>query len=94
MKKSHVASFILTFLFGPLGLFYSSAGWALGTILVAIFFIPATGGIAAIVIWLFSLVWGPVCVSSYNSKVKNLEKMQMENARTVIREEMAMQNTD
>jgi len=94
MKKSHLASFLLTFFFGPLGLFYSSTGWALGTILVAIFFIPATGGVGAIILWLFALVWGPVCVSSYNSKVKSIEKQQIKNARTAMREEIAMQKTE
>ena len=50
MKKSQLIGFLLTFLVGPLGLFYSSAPAALGFLLAAIVFGVLTAGIALFVI--------------------------------------------
>jgi hypothetical protein len=64
--KSPIAAFILTFLFGPLGLLYVSVTGGLVLILAAIvsfFILPLIGGI---IIWIVSIIWG--VVGAMNSK--------------------------
>lgn len=58
--KSPVVAFILTFLFGPLGLLYVSVVGGLVLILAAIlsfFILPLIGGI---IVWIISIIWGVV----------------------------------
>lgn len=64
--KSPVVAFILTFLFGPLGLLYVSVVGGLVLLLAAIasfFILPLIGGI---IIWIVSIIWG--VVGAMNSK--------------------------
>lgn len=64
--KSAVVAFILTFLFGPLGLLYVSAVGGLVLILAGImsfFILPLIGGI---IVWIISIIWG--VVGAMNSK--------------------------
>lgn len=56
--KSRAVAFLLTFLFGPLGLFYVSVVGALVMIIAAIisfFLLPIIG---PIITWIISMVWG------------------------------------
>jgi hypothetical protein len=58
--KSTVLAFILTFLFGPLGLLYVSVVGGLVMMLagiIAFFLLPLIG---PIIIWIISMVWGVV----------------------------------
>jgi len=65
-NKSVGASLVLTFLFGPLGMFYSTVwGGVIMTILcllVGVF----TLGLGLVVLWPICMVWGAVAVSNYN----------------------------
>lgn len=67
--KSQGISFILTFLFGPLGLFYSSVLGGVIMLILGIIIAIITLGIGAILAWLGSIIWGAIAVSSYNKKL-------------------------
>lgn len=69
MKKSHIAQFILTLLFGPLGLFYSSTAAAIALVIAAIVFGYVTFGFALLVIWPVSILVGFATVARHNGKV-------------------------
>ena len=70
-RKSMGVALILAFLFGPLGLLYASV--AGGLILIVLGFVigAATLGLALPIIWLASLVWAAIAVSSQNSKLQS-----------------------
>jgi hypothetical protein len=66
--KSVAAALVLTFLFGPLGLFYCVAWWAallmfVGAVVIAL----PTLGIGAALFWVASMVWGAVAASKQHS---------------------------
>ena len=72
--KSYETGFILTFFFGPLGLFYSS--WLAALILCVIAIACAVSGalnIVSIVVlcWPLAIFIGFVAVGKHNEKVKN-----------------------
>ena len=67
--KSVGAALVLTFFFGPFGLFYSAAWWAallmlLGAIVSGVF----TMGIGAGLFWAASMIWGAIAASNKHSK--------------------------
>ena len=69
-------SILLTLLFGPIGMFYSTVKgallWFVLVILVAavvMFTQPALMLVAMPVMWLVSLIWGAMAVKSYNRKL-------------------------
>ena len=70
--KSQVAVFFLTFLFGPLGLFYVDSGLAWFCLAIAIAIVGGilTGGIVAFVMWFVSMVLGSGAVNAYNRDLK------------------------
>jgi len=67
--KSAGVAIILTVLFGPLGMFYSTiAGGIIMTILsllVALF----TLGLGLIITWPICIIWGALAASSYNKRI-------------------------
>ena len=69
MEKSQFKGFILTLIFGPLGLFYSSIPIALGILVVAIV-IGAISLEAALSFWPISIVISVFTVRRNNSKAK------------------------
>jgi energy-coupling factor transporter transmembrane protein EcfT len=66
--KSVGAALVLTFLFGPLGLLYSSVIGGLLLIVVGGVVFVATLGLAGLIIWPLSMVWGAVAASNQHSK--------------------------
>lgn len=71
--KSVAAALVLTILFGPAGLFYSSF---LGGIVMSIFGLVGVGTMASMrspfpmaTVWLFSLIWSMAAVRLYNRKM-------------------------
>lgn len=78
MKKSQFGQFVLTFLFGPLGLLYSSVGWGMGLLLAAIVIGLATAGFGVILVWLVSIVMGFVKVSAYNQYIEKKDRQHNE----------------
>jgi len=78
MKKSYILSLILTLLFGPLGLFYSSLAGAIALTTVAIILGSIIFVVGALVTWPFSIIVGLLTVRSHNAKVKLEEKRHNE----------------
>lgn len=62
--KSTATALLLTFFFGPLGLFYVSAGWAIGMFFISLVAIPLTLGLAVFILW---PIWMIMAVSMANS---------------------------
>lgn len=68
-NKSMFMSFVLTFLFGPLGLLYTKQFMALVLFLAAIFLSFTI--IAPIVIWVFSMLYGISVISTARAEAKS-----------------------
>lgn len=82
MKKSQIVGFLLTFFFGPLGLFYSSAAAAAGLLVAAILLGLTTLGIGAILLWPVSILVGFATVSRFNGRVALEERRHRELVRS------------
>lgn len=67
-QKSIAVSLLLTFLFGPLGMFYSTVIGAVIMIVAALMLGIVTAGCGLVLIWPISMIWGVVAASSYNSR--------------------------
>ena len=70
-KKSMGIAMILTFLFGPLGLLYSTVKGGIIMFVLSVLAIVLTAGIGLLVTWPICLVWTYTAVKKYN---KNLYK--------------------
>jgi hypothetical protein len=64
--KSVGVAFLLTFLFGPLGMFYSTVGGALIMCLIAVLTSAGTAGAALFIVWPISILWG--CLAASNRR--------------------------
>ncbi len=78
MKKSQFGQFILTFLFGPLGLLYSSVGWGMGLLVAGIVVGALTMGLAALIVWPVSIIMGFVKVSAHNQYIEKKDRQHEE----------------
>lgn len=65
--KSVVAAFFLALLLGPLGLLYASITGGIVLLLLAVFAVPLTGGLAAFLIWPASIVWAVIAALATKS---------------------------
>ena len=72
-SKSQVIGFILTLLFGSLGLFYSNVIMAL--ILTVIAFTTLATVIVPVICWILSIIIGVSSVSSHNKKALAVQSM-------------------
>lgn len=66
--KIVAAAFFLTLLFGPLGLLYASIGGGIFLTICAVIFVPLTAGVAAILLWPASIIWGVIAAILSKSK--------------------------
>lgn len=66
--KSVGAALVLTFLFGPLGLLYSSVLGGLIMLVLGGFLMITTLGLAIVIVWPVSMLLGAVAASSKHSK--------------------------
>lgn len=66
--KSVGAVLVLTFLFGPLGLFYTGAGAAIVMLLATLVVGVVTLGVGLLLIWPPSMVWGAVSASNQHAE--------------------------
>ena len=67
--KSMGISILLTFLFGPLGMLYSTI---MGAVVMGIISLPVgffTAGLGLIVTWPICVIWGAVATSGYNKRL-------------------------
>jgi len=67
--KSVLASILLTFFFGPLGMFYSTVVGAIIMLVLYIVIGIVTLGLGLIILHPIAIIWGAVAVSSYNKKL-------------------------
>ena len=67
-EKSEFAGFLLTFFFGPLGLFYCN--WISALILTLVAIASATSIIGPIICWIIAMIINFPYVNKYNSKVR------------------------
>ena len=70
-RKSQLVGFVLTFFFGPLGLFYSSVAAAFGLLLgviVAALAMPLLGFFVALILWMVSIGISFATVGAYNRR--------------------------
>jgi len=66
-EKSRVTAAVLTVLFGPLGLFYSSAAGAI--VLVIVVLITAGTVVGPFLCWAASIYWGEYRVRRHNESI-------------------------
>ena len=78
MKKSQGVQLCLTFLFGPLGLFYSSTGAGLGFSATAFILGMMSGGMAVLIVWPASMITGAFIVGHYNERIDIEERRHQE----------------
>ncbi len=76
-SKSHGVGFLLTLLFGPLGLFYSS--WVAALILCVIALASATTIVGPVICWLLAMMLGPFGVGKHNDKVRSAAALGVRN---------------
>lgn len=67
--KSMGISILLTFLFGPLGMLYTTVAGALIMMVISGIVFVMTAGLGLIITWPICIVWGAVATSSYNKKL-------------------------
>ena len=67
--KSVGASLVLTFFFGPLGMFYSTVVGAVVMLVLYLVIGLLTLGLGLIVLHPIAMIWSAVAVSNYNKKV-------------------------
>jgi len=67
--KSIAISLILTFLFGALGMLYSTIWGALIMIVVSIIVATVTLGMGLFLVWPICMIWGALAAASYNKKL-------------------------
>jgi hypothetical protein len=70
MKKSQFIQFLLTLLFGPVGLFYSSMAAGFGFLIATISFGTFFFGLGALIFWPISIIVGFFTVSRYNGIIE------------------------
>lgn len=78
-KKSRPVSLILTILFGPIGLLYSSVvGGILLTIAALAFYWTI---IIPVACWIFAIAWGDHAAHRHNRSVDRFERLMMRGRR-------------
>lgn len=68
-QKSVGAAILLTFLFGPLGMFYSTVGGAIFMLFLSIILSVLTLGVSIPFTWLACIIWGAVAADSTNKQI-------------------------
>ena len=67
--KSVSISIILTVLFGPLGMFYSTIMGAIAICIISLFVIAFTFRFGFLIIWPICIIWGVVATNLYNKEI-------------------------
>jgi hypothetical protein len=74
--KSVGASLVLTFLFGPFGLLYTSVIGGVVMVFVWLVVAVVTQGIGVLVLWPLTMVWGAVSASNQHAEHQRWPAMQ------------------
>ena len=64
--KSVGIAILLTILFGPLGMFYSTVKGAIIMIVVSVILAVVTLGLGLLITWPASIIWGAVAANNHN----------------------------
>jgi hypothetical protein len=72
-EKSRLVSFVLTLIFGPLGLFYSSLAGGLVLLIVAV--ITAASIIGPIICWVLAIAIGDHCTYKHNKNIAEIKNL-------------------
>ncbi|MCX2780400.1 hypothetical protein [Microbulbifer thermotolerans] len=75
-EKSRLTSFVLTLLFGPIGLFYSSTAGGLVLTIIAIISAPTIVG--PIICWVLSILIGDHCTHKHNKGIRDIKTALVE----------------
>jgi hypothetical protein len=67
--KSMVASLLLTFFFGPFGLFYASIVGGIVMLIVTFVAAALTLGFSVLVTWPICMIWAAIATSNYNTRL-------------------------
>jgi len=67
--KSPGIAILLTILFGPIGMFYSTIGGAIVMLLVTLVVGLLTLGLGLLITWPICILWAALAASSYNRRV-------------------------
>lgn len=78
MKKSQIVGLILTFFFGPLGLFYSSAAAAIAMVILALAVGSVTFLLGALFVWPLCMLLSLYTVHRHNRGVRIEERRHEE----------------
>jgi hypothetical protein len=68
-KKSMGVALLLTFFFGPLGLFYSSVIGGVVMLFVGGAVMVFTAGFGAVLVWPICMIWAGVATSAHNKRL-------------------------
>ena len=68
--KSVGVSLLLTFFFGPLGMFYSTVVGGIIMLVVSGVVFLATFGLGVFITWPICMIWGALAASAYNNKLR------------------------
>jgi hypothetical protein len=68
-QKSVGLALLLTFFFGPFGMFYSTIGGAVAMIFITFIVAAVTFGGGLIITWPACMIWGAVAASQYNQRM-------------------------
>jgi len=67
--KSVAVAFLLTFFFGPFGMFYSTVTGGIVMLCVSFVAVFLTAGLSVLVTWPACIIWGCVAASNYNARL-------------------------
>ena len=90
-SKSVGLAFVLTFLFGPLGLFYSSVVGGVVMLIITVIIGIISFGFLAFLTWIPCIIWGVVSANNANKKMLDDVKM---NDSTQIRDQEILDYTN
>lgn len=68
-RKSIGLSLLLTILFGPLGLLYTTVSGAIIMFVVSLIIFIITFGFGVFFTWPICMIWGVLAAKNYNSKI-------------------------
>lgn len=68
--KSVGLSLLLTILFGPLGMLYSTIGGGILMLIISILLGVFTFGWSALITWPICVIWGAMAVNGYNRRIQ------------------------
>ena len=67
--KSVGVGVLLSFLFGPLGMFYATISGAIIMLIVSVIVAVLTMGLGALLTWPICMIWTAIAVKSHNEKL-------------------------